>query len=120
MIFGVGTDIVKVSRIKKLMSKDGFLKRIFTEREIETLKKRKFSPETVSAHFAGKEAVSKAMGTGISGFNFSDIEILNHENGRPYVNLLGKAKEISGDRKIHISLSHESDTAIAFCVIEKE
>ncbi len=118
MIFGVGTDIVKVSRIEKLLAKDGFLKRIFTDKEIGYLKKRNLSPETVSAHFAGKEAVSKAMGTGISGFNFSDIEILNKENGQPYVNLLGNAKEILGDKKIHISLSHESDTAVAFCVIE--
>ncbi|MDO4618756.1 MAG: holo-ACP synthase [Clostridia bacterium] len=118
MIFGIGTDIVKVKRIEKLMEKEGFLDRIFTGREVEYFKKHNMKSESVAAGFAAKEAVSKAMGTGISGFNFSDIEILHEENGKPNVNLLGKAKELSGDRKIHISISHERENAIAFCVIE--
>ncbi|HAS74673.1 MAG TPA: DNA-binding protein, partial [Clostridiales bacterium UBA8960] len=75
--------------------------------------------ETIAAGFAAKEAVSKALGTGIRGFNLADIEILRDSLGKPIVNMLGHAGEISfskGIVRFELSLSHSSTNAIAFVI----
>ena len=75
--------------------------------------------ETIAAGFAGKEAVSKALGTGIRGFNLVDIEILRDALGKPIVHLLGKAKDVAANKQIHrieLSLSHSDVQAIAFAI----
>ncbi len=114
MIYGVGTDIVKTERIKN--AKEGFLKFAFTERELEALRG---SRERLAGNFAAKEAVSKALGTGFSGFGLKDIEILRDERGKPYALLHGGASVYSRLR-LCVSISHESDYAVAYCVAEKE
>ena len=122
MIFGIGIDIVQVNRIEKNNENQNFLNKIYTEEEQDYLKKRNFNPQTAAGLFAAKEAVSKALGTGISGFNITDIEIINDEFGKPEIFLHNKALEISRDKgidKINISISHEKDYAIAFAVAEK-
>ena len=119
MIFGIGTDIVQIERIKKNIENKNFVNKIYTENEQVYLQKRQFSPQTAAGIFAAKEAVSKALGTGISGFNITDIEILKDEFDKPEVLLHNNALEISQDRgisKINISISHEKDYAIAFVV----
>ncbi len=117
----IGTDIVDVNRIKKIIKekKDSFYDKIFTSNEIEYFLSKGDMPTTVAGTFAAKEAISKVLGTGIGSVKWKEIEILHHENGRPYVNFLGKGKKMMKDRgldNIEISISHEADYAVAFAI----
>ena len=118
MIRGVGTDIIEISRIEKSMNNPRFLEKNFTVSENEYFKSKKLSSQSVAACFAAKEAFSKALGTGISGFSLKDIEILHKENGAPYIKLYNSAKELCGSGKTHLSLSHSQQYATAIVVIE--
>ena len=94
-IYGIGTDIVKTSRIKKLLKKKGILERLFNKEEIKKCKKIKNSSNCFAKRFAAKEAFSKALGTGLSnGINFNEIVVLNKKSGRPYINITGHTKKI--------------------------
>ena len=121
MIVGNGVDIIEIERIKKAMGQKGFMERIFTYKELEYIKERDFKTETVAASFSGKEAVSKALGTGFRGFGFRDIEILRDDLGKPYVVLyegaLKRAEEL-GYESISLSLSHDRERATAFAILE--
>ena len=119
MITGVGTDIVEVFRIEKSMQNERFLADYFTNAENDYFKLKKYNPQTVSASFAAKEAVSKALGTGFLGFSLKDIEILHDEKGKPYVNLYNNAKKLADGGIFNLSLSHTKDFAVAFAVLEK-
>ena len=91
-----GIDLLKVERIKRiyLIYKDKFLKKILTDLEIKQIKKNQMIYYKIAGKFSAKEAVVKAMGTGFSdGIKIKDIEILNHRNGKPIINLYGKAKK---------------------------
>lgn len=124
MIIGNGVDLVEINRISNLIErKPQFIKRIFTEKEIVFFQSKGMKHETIAANFAAKEAVSKALGTGIRGFDFKDIEILRTDLGQPYVKLLNGAEDLAhsmGINQWHISLSHTEAYAIAFVVAEKE
>ena len=82
-----GIDIISNKRIEKLLEKgkDGFYRRLFTDREIEYLDTKNHNPATVSGIFASKEAVSKLLGTGIGTISWKDIEIGHEPSGRPYL-----------------------------------
>ncbi len=119
-----GIDIAKISRFQKLVSDEAFLKRVFTKNEIEDIAKLNTTQgkiERIAGKFCAKEAVSKAFGVGIGdGIGFSDIEILHNELGCPKVNLYGGARDFAekfGLKEIEISISHDTDYAIANCVI---
>ncbi len=118
MILGVGCDIVEIKRIEDALKKDGFLNRCFTAREIEYFEKRKWNVQSVAAGFAAKEAVSKALGTGISGFSMRDIEILHDEKGKPYVVLSGGAADVLSGR-VSVSMSHTDELAMAYAVLDR-
>lgn len=123
MIRGIGTDIIEVCRIEKATQKEAFLKRVYTKKERELFMEKKGSPQTMAANFAGKEAVAKALGTGFGAVAWTDIEILRNETGAPVVALYGKAKVLCnqfGKTKVHISLSHLKELAVAYVVIEVE
>lgn len=122
MIFGIGTDIIEIERIETAIKRNTkFLEKMFTEREIELFKDRNFKNETIAGSFCVKEAVSKALGTGIRGFAFKDIEVLRDSLGKPEVILGDKITNIINNKlKVHASISHNNDTAIAFVVIEEE
>ena len=93
-IFGIGTDIVKVSRIKKFIKKKTFITRLFNKQEVLKCKKTKNPSNCFAKRFAAKEAFSKALGTGISkGINFNEIVVLNEKNGKPFIKLLKKTKK---------------------------
>lgn len=120
MIYGVGCDLVTISRISKC--KDNFKKRYFSENEQRLFAQKGEDAKTIAANFAAKEAFAKALGTGIRGFSLCEVEVLRDGLGKPYINLLGKAKEIIGDGKtknIFVSLSHEGDLALAYVIIEE-
>lgn len=122
MIIGIGTDIIEISRIEKAINRtNGFLSKLFTEREIEYFNIRNLSVNVIAGNFAAKEAVSKALGTGFRNFGLKDIEILRDRLGKPFVILNEKIFEILGKRNfiIHISISHSNFNAIAYAVMEE-
>ena len=119
MISGIGVDIVEISRMEKSIENSRFLTRNFTTAENEYFMLKNYNIHTIAAAFAAKEAVSKAFGTGIRGFNLTDIEILHDKLGKPYVNLYNKCLEIANGAKINLSLSHTGDYAVAFVVMER-
>jgi len=124
MIHNIGIDIIEVHRIKKAIEKnERFIKRIYLPSEIEYCQKKKNAHIHFAGRFAAKEALSKALQTGISrGVSFLDIEILNTRQGAPYIILHGKAKKIIDKLKIKnifISISHIKETSVAVVVLEK-
>tara|TARA_B100000963_G_scaffold15954_1_gene12232 strand:+ start:1277 stop:1660 length:384 start_codon:yes stop_codon:yes gene_type:complete len=123
-IFGIGTDIVSIDRIKNSLKNKNFLKRIYNEKEIFKCKKIINSKNCFAKRFAAKEAFSKALGTGISdGINFNEILILNKKSGKPYINTIGRTKRILNKKfkgkkaKVSLSLSDEKKYAVAFVTI---
>lgn len=117
LIVGVGTDIIEVARIEKAIRREKFMESVFTPAEREYCR----TAEQFSARWAAKESVMKALGTGMRGGSFVEIEILHDAEGSPRVELRGNFARVAeniGVRKIHISLSHEKKFATAFCVLE--
>ncbi len=116
-----GVDIVDINRVRKILAskRDLFLNKIFTTREIEYIKKKNYSSETIAGLFAGKEAISKAIGTGIGAIGWKDMEILHDEKGRPLVSLGEEFLRRHEINCLEISISHERDYAIAFVVGNK-
>jgi len=124
MIFGVGTDIIEVDRMEKLLSRGRpYLETIFTQLEIEYCENKNRRAEHYAARFAAKEAFLKALGTGWrDGLGFSDIEISNDKQGKPQIQLFGEAKERIQEnqiQRISVSLSHIKEMAIAVVIVEK-
>ncbi len=124
MITGIGTDIVDINRIAKLIDKydKKILDRLFTETEQEYSESFNYGKyQHYAARFAAKESFSKAIGTGMTeNFKFREIGIVNEENGRPRVVLDGALKEKYGGFRVHVSLSHTDSTASAYIIMEKE
>ena len=122
-IYGIGTDIISVGRIKKLLKNKNFLKRLFSEEELSKCSKLIDSNNCFAKRFAAKEAFSKALGTGISnGINFNEIIVMNDKNGKPFIKLKGKTKQIIKKKfkkktMIALSLSDERNYAVAFVTI---
>ena len=124
MIYGVGTDIVKIERIQEMKSLSAFAEKILSSKEMKIASSynEKRLIKFLAKQFAGKEAVSKAIGTGIrKPILLKNIEILRDENGKPLLNPLGEVKKIMinlGISKSHVSLADENDYAIAFAILE--
>ena len=124
-ILGIGVDIIKNARIRKLIKSNKFKSRIYTAREIKLSKKTKNKIAFFSKRFAAKEAFSKALGTGFSlNLNFKDIEIINDKKGMPkYVENKKIIKIVQRKHKIKkfnsfLSISDEKDYSTAFAIIE--
>lgn len=125
-IYGIGIDIVKLSRMEQIIQRWGnkFLRRTFTPQEIEYCSSKTFPGQHYGARFAAKEAVFKALGTGWNhGVNWLDVEVcINPDSGQPSILLSGKCLEILGDPssfRVLISLSHDKEYAIAQAMILK-
>lgn len=119
MIKGIGCDIVRVLRIRKLMSREKFFQKVYTAYEQDYIKYRPI--QTAAGIWAAKEAVSKALGTGFSGFTAKSIEIRHLNSGAPYVILYSGAEKQASllcINKIHISISNEKKFATAIAVAE--
>lgn len=117
----VGIDIIEIDRIKKASSRSSFLSSIYTESEIEYYNSNGKKDETLAGIFSCKEAVSKALGTGFSGFKPIDIEVKHGLRGKPFVVLYNGAKDLFekefAGKKIEVSISHCITTATAICFI---
>ena len=123
-IHGIGTDIVKIQRIKRSIKKKLFLSRIFNKDEIHKCYKTKNFASCFAKRFAAKEAFAKALGTGIAkGINFNEIIILNEKNGKPFIKLINKTKKNVEKKlkkkkyKISLSLTDEDNYAVAFVTL---
>lgn len=116
MKLATGVDLIKIIRVERAIERHGrvFLERIYTPKEIDLFEKR---IESLAARFAAKEAVSKALGTGIGNISWQEIEILHDEMDAPVLNLYGAARQrahLMGLQTWSVSLSHTETHAIAF------
>jgi holo-[acyl-carrier protein] synthase len=124
MIFGVGTDIVEVSRIQATYDRFGehFVRRILMDEEIELFRKSKWPIRFLAMRFAGKEAAVKAMGTGFRhGIWVRDVGITNNDWGRPLIIWSERGRGVCqrlGIGKGHVSLTDDAGLVIAFAVVE--
>jgi len=125
MIVGIGVDIVQVSRIRQLVESHGerFLRRAFTDREVQYCSGCAHPEQRLAARFAAKEAVLKALGVGWQkGASFRDVEVCTNQLGAPSIELHGRTLELSrrlGVDRIQISLSHDRTYAVAHAVAER-
>ena len=122
MILGIGSDIVHIPRVARAIEHPRFLERVYTVEERSYAESRgKGMAASLAARFAGKEAVLKAFGTGLRNGCLRDVEILPDALGAPQVHLYGwfvqRAAEM-GVVHMWITLSHERDYALAYCVLE--
>ncbi|MFL2727556.1 MAG: holo-ACP synthase [Gammaproteobacteria bacterium] len=121
MIFGVGTDIVLIRRIK---NSKAFAQKILSASEMQLWEEKTSSKQQnfLAKQFACKEAVAKAIGTGFSNTIFpKDIEILRNSAGKPYINPQASLEEVFADLGIinsHVSIADEIDYVVAFVIIE--
>lgn len=124
MVVGLGIDAVDISRIRRWMENTGLLARFFHPQELaETEKRGLTAAYSLAARFAAKEAYGKALGTGLTGITLKNILVTNNPNGKPELTLFGDAiipfKRIQGTH-IHLSLTHESNMAIACVILERD
>ena len=122
MIRGIGTDMIEVRRIEAAIEREAFVSRVFTEEEQNYCNSRGVQrAASYAARFAAKEAVMKALGTGLRGGSWLEIRVNINRLGGPEVKLVGYfrglAKEVGVDH-IHISLSHTKEYAIAYVILE--
>lgn len=123
MIYGIGIDIVKIERIKKVTEKwgDKFLEKVFTEEEISYCYEKKDPFLSLAVRFAAKEAMIKALGS-MKSVSLREIEVVNVDIGKPVIKVRGKLYDFFIKHKIknmHLSLSHEHDYGIACVILEK-
>lgn len=124
MIIGIGIDIIEISRVKEAIKRELFVRRVFTDNEQKYCNSRGAQcAASYAARFAGKEAVMKAFGTGLSGGSLQDIEIIPDDKGRPFVKLGGNfailAEQLEVAR-IYISLTHAREYAAAQVVLTRK
>ena len=123
MIYGIGIDIIKIERMKKVVEKwgDRFLRRVFTDNEISYCYAKSNPYPSLSVRFAAKEAMIKAIGSGPP-LSFTDIEVVNAHTGKPALRLSGRLQDFLDARKIsktHLSLSHEQEYGVASVILEQ-
>jgi len=123
MIIGCGIDIVKIERIEKIINKWGasFTNRIFTHLERQYCEKKKNGYQSYAGKFAAKEALLKALGLGLNGVSWKDMEVTNYHSGQPFLKLDGKLKKIESEKKIRnifLTISHTNEYAVAEVLLE--
>ncbi|MDF1536609.1 MAG: holo-ACP synthase [bacterium] len=124
MIIGTGIDHVQGERMKEMLLKwaDRVENRVFDEVELEYSRSKGETHLHLAARFAAKEALFKALGKGLSeGMTWTDVKVVNDESGKPSIDLKNRAREIAegmGVKKIHVSLTHTDDCAVAMVILE--
>ena len=118
MVKGLGLDLCEISRMEKMLQNEHFLKRYFTENEISYIsRKGKSAAQTMAGIFAAKEAMAKALGTGIV-FDLKEISVCHDIAGMPWYMLSGKAAESCAGDHFFLSITHDGGIAAAVCVRE--
>ena len=124
MIVGIGVDIVEVDRMRSAIARygDHFMRRVFTADEAAYCRLCAHPEQRFATRFAAKEAALKALGVGwTQGVQFTEVEVTNNALGAPFVTFRGRALELSeglGVARIHVSLTHHKDFAIAQVLLE--
>jgi len=121
-MLSTGVDIIEIGRVGRVLERYGqrFLDRVYTPAEIAYCRGR---APNLAARFAAKEATMKALGTGVRGVGWKDIEVVRHESGAPAIRLHGRAKRRAqrlGLQEIALSLSHSREYAVASVVIQHQ
>lgn len=112
--FSTGIDIVSIPRIREAARRDSFLKRVFTEGELEYALGKRSPHKHLAGRFAAKEACLKALSTGLArGITWQDMEVVRDEEGRPSLRLASKAKDFLGKRTVSLSISYTKEFAFA-------
>lgn len=122
-MIGLGSDIIEIGRIKEAIKRHGdrFKERHFTQAERAYCEKHAHAPRHYAGRFSAKEAIVKALGTGISAeVSWLDIEILNNERGKPEVTLSSRLVKIFGEIEILVSISHCKEYAQATAIVMKQ
>ena len=122
MILGIGIDLLQVRRMDRWVDQPGLIARFFHPGELEDARRRgKSMALSLAVRYSAKEALGKAMGIGVQEFSLKEVQVVNNLVGKPEIILHGHAKETFerfGGKRIHLSLSHELDNAVAMVVIE--
>lgn len=121
-ILGLGTDIVEINRIEKAIVKnDRFLTKVFTAKEISYCEKKGITKfQSYAGRFCAKEAIAKAMGTGVREFDLVDIEIVNDNLGKPFAIFKGSLENYFENKELMITISHCKEYATATAIITKK
>ncbi|MBE6827690.1 MAG: holo-[acyl-carrier-protein] synthase [Ruminococcaceae bacterium] len=106
-----GIDLIEISRIEKALKSEGFISKVYGESELKELSVKK--AQSYAAAFCAKEALAKALGTGISGFKLNEAEVLHDEKGKPYFKLSGSALELAKGLSFALSITHTDEYAAA-------
>jgi holo-[acyl-carrier-protein] synthase len=119
LIWGTGVDLIEINRVASAAAEERFNQRVFTANE---LRESKNISHRLAGFFAAKESLLKAMGTGLNGFSWLEMEIRHNEQGAPYFLVSGKVREFLAARgigRIHLSISHCQHYAIAQTILEE-
>ncbi len=126
MIYGIGVDLVKVTRIEGVLGRygDRFLSRVFTDREIVFCRGKPWAAAGFAMRFAAKEAFSKALGVGLrqGGIRWQEVEVIPNPMGKPELYVSGRAAalcEAAGIENLHLSLTDEDGRALAVVILER-
>ncbi|PCJ20902.1 MAG: holo-ACP synthase [Gammaproteobacteria bacterium] len=125
MIVGIGTDIIQVDRIQQIWSRIGqrFAQRILTVAELEEFETKKNKAAFLAKRFSAKEAIAKALGTGIAkGVTFQNVGVGHDELGKPLILLSGAALDLANRLEIshhHLSITDEREYVVSFAVFER-
>ena len=123
MVKGIGTDIVDIRRMVKVLERPGdkFVQRVLTAAEQREFARLNNSPAFLAKRFAAKEAVAKALGTGIgNGLSFQDMNVTNNDRGAPAVELSAGAAKVMHDcgaSQVLLSIADEADYALAYAIL---
>lgn len=123
MIIGIGIDIVDINRLEESFQQPGFQARVFSAAELDGVRQYRSKTEHLAGKFAAKEAFMKAIGAGLrQDVWFTQIEVLNTEAGKPYIQASGEAgKRLAefGAVQTQLSISHSAGVAVAVVIIER-
>tara|TARA_B100001175_G_C19450912_1_gene611279 strand:- start:647 stop:1027 length:381 start_codon:yes stop_codon:yes gene_type:complete len=126
MIYGIGTDLVEVKRIKEAIERfgDAIAKKILNNAEYSIYSKTKVKENFLAKRFAAKEAFAKALGTGFRGLvTLKSIEVINNSLGKPSIKMNSELQGLVDNLDIkscHLSISDEKNIAVAFVILESE
>ena len=115
-----GVDLVDIARIRASMERPRFIQRVFSQQEQDFLAQKKDPYPSAAGNFAVKEAFSKVMGTGLTGFALQDVSVLREESGKPYLVLTGRALQLAQGWQFSVSITHTDTTACAVVTAYQE
>lgn len=121
-MFKIGIDMVEISRIEKSVKNQRFMQRVFSRKETALFSAKSSPYQSMAGNWAAKEAFSKVLGTGVSGFSMNEVSILRDKLGAPYIELTGKAYELAQklNYEFSVSITHTGDFAQAAVIAYKK